>query len=163
MSPGECRRISFPSVLLQPLGHLSVFRINRLRAVEPLIIGHVWRVEARSSITFRFSGLNRAARCASRKLCRTSQSLAIGTGRASRQQVITVPRPLPTDCYSRPPDASFDRCDDVIKINQMSSFYDKPREFGYAIHGEDYGFDRSMRNRLNVRESERDCAVDPSW
>jgi mannose-6-phosphate isomerase-like protein (cupin superfamily) len=30
----------------------------------------------------------------------------------------------------------------VIKINQMSSFYDKPGEFGYAIHGEDYGFDR---------------------
>lgn len=24
----------------------------------------------------------------------------------------------------------------------MSSFYDKPGEFGYAIHGEDYGFDR---------------------
>jgi mannose-6-phosphate isomerase-like protein (cupin superfamily) len=39
-------------------------------------------------------------------------------------------------------DASFDRSDYVIKINQMSSFYDKPGEFGYAIHGEDYGFDR---------------------
>ena len=24
----------------------------------------------------------------------------------------------------------------------MSSFYDKPGEFGYAIHGEEYGFDR---------------------
>ncbi len=30
----------------------------------------------------------------------------------------------------------------MIKITQMSSFYDKPGEFGYAIHGEDYGFDR---------------------
>ena len=30
----------------------------------------------------------------------------------------------------------------MIKIDQMSSFYDKPGEFGYAIHGEDYGFDR---------------------
>ena len=29
---GEHRRIRFPSVLLQPLGHLSVFRINDLRA-----------------------------------------------------------------------------------------------------------------------------------
>jgi hypothetical protein len=24
----------------------------------------------------------------------------------------------------------------------MSSFYDKPGEFGYAIHGQEYGFDR---------------------
>ena len=60
----------------------------------------------------------------------------------ARQQRITVPRPVPPDSYSRPPDASFDRSDYVIKINQMSSFYDKPGEFGYAIHGEDYGFDR---------------------
>jgi mannose-6-phosphate isomerase-like protein (cupin superfamily) len=60
----------------------------------------------------------------------------------ARQQRITVPTPLPPDSYSRPPDASFDRSDYVIKINQMSSFYDKPGEFGYAIHGEDYGFDR---------------------
>ena len=71
-------RNQFPSVLLQPLGHLSVFRINRLRAVEHLIIAHARRVEARSSITFRFSGLKRAQRCASRKLCQTTQSLAIG-------------------------------------------------------------------------------------
>jgi mannose-6-phosphate isomerase-like protein (cupin superfamily) len=60
----------------------------------------------------------------------------------ARQQRITVPRPLPSDSYSHPPDAAFDRSDYVIKINQMSSFYDKPGEFGYAIHGEDYGFDR---------------------
>ena len=61
---------------------------------------------------------------------------------AARQQRITVPRPLPSDSYSRPPDVPFDRSDYVIKINQMSSFYDKPGEFGYAIHGEEYGFDR---------------------
>ena len=24
----------------------------------------------------------------------------------------------------------------------MTSFYDRPGEFGYAIHGEEYGFDR---------------------
>lgn len=60
----------------------------------------------------------------------------------ARQQRITVPRPLPAESYSRPPDASFDRSDYVIKVNQMSSFYDKPGEFGYAIHGEEYGFDR---------------------
>ena len=55
---------------------------------------------------------------------------------------IDFARPLPAESYSRPPDASFDRSDYVIKLNQMSSFYDKPGEFGYAIHGEEYGFDR---------------------
>ena len=59
----------------------------------------------------------------------------------ARQRQIVAPRPLPRDSYSRPPDAPFDRSDYVIKINQMSSFYDKPGEFGYAIHGGDYGFD----------------------
>lgn len=67
--------------------------------------------------------------------------LAPSTNEA-RQQRITVPKPVPPDSYSRPPDASFDRSDYVIKINQMSSFYDKPGEFGYAIHGEEFGFDR---------------------
>ena len=67
--------------------------------------------------------------------------LAASTNEAGQQRT-TVPRPLPAESYSRPPDASFDRSDYVIKVNQMSSFYDKPGEFGYAIHGEDYGFDR---------------------
>ena len=58
------------------------------------------------------------------------------------QPRITAPTPPPTASYSRPPDAPFDRSDYVVKINQMSSFYDKPGEFGYAIHGEEYGFDR---------------------
>ena len=43
-----------------------------------MIIAHARRLEARSSITFRSSGLRRAERCASRKLCQTTQSLAIG-------------------------------------------------------------------------------------
>lgn len=29
----------------------------------------------------------------------------------------------------------------VIKINHISSFDDKPGEFGYAIHGEEHGFE----------------------
>ena len=60
----------------------------------------------------------------------------------ARQQRITAPRPLPPQSYSHAPEAPFERSDYVIKINQMSSFYDKPGEFGYAIHGEEYGFDR---------------------
>ena len=64
------------------------------------------------------------------------------SGNRAGQQRITAPNPPPRESYSHPPDAAFDRSDYVIKINQMSSFYDKPGEFGYAIHGEDYGFDR---------------------
>ena len=60
----------------------------------------------------------------------------------ARQERIAAPSPAPRESYSRPPDAPFTRSDYVIKINQMSSFYDKPGEFGYAIHGEEYGFDR---------------------
>ena len=47
----------FPSVLLQPLGHLSVSRINRLRAVEHLIIAHASLSDGPASIAFRFSSL----------------------------------------------------------------------------------------------------------
>src|SRR5262245_16233485 len=64
------------------------------------------------------------------------------SGNRAGQQRITAPNPRPRESYAHPPDAPFDRSDYVIKINQMSSFYDKPGEFGYAIHGEDYGFDR---------------------
>jgi len=60
----------------------------------------------------------------------------------AEQQRITAPSPPPLESYSHAPAAPFDRSDYVIKINQMSSFYDKPGEFGYAIHGEEYGFDR---------------------
>ena len=58
---------------------------------------------------------------------------------ASEQRLITAPRPLPSESYSHPPEAPFDQSDYVIKINQMSSFYDKPGELGYAIHGEGTG------------------------
>lgn len=68
-------------------------------------------------------------------------SLSLSSNQAGQQRV-TVPRPLPADSYSHPPAAPFDRSDYVIRINQMSSFYDQPGEFGYAIHGEDYGFER---------------------
>jgi hypothetical protein len=51
-----------------------------------------------------------------------------GTQSRSPRKLLASPRP-------------FNRSDHVIKINQMSSFYDKPGEFGYAIHGEEYGFD----------------------
>ena len=36
----------------------------------------------------------------------------------ARQQRITVPRPLPPDSYSRPPEMPFDRSDYVVKIGR---------------------------------------------
>ena len=47
--------LRFPSVLLQPLGHLSVFRINNLRAIWQHIIAHVVEFLHRSSISFAFN------------------------------------------------------------------------------------------------------------
>ena len=35
----------------------------------------------------------------------------------------------------------FNRSDYVVKLKQMTSFYDVPGEAGYFINGEDYGFD----------------------
>jgi hypothetical protein len=70
----ERERNLFPSVLLQPLGHLSVFRINRLQAVERLIIAQAVGVEVPSSIAFRFSGLRASVRTSPLELCQTVES-----------------------------------------------------------------------------------------
>ena len=49
--------------------------------------------------------------------------------------------PLPDKSYERPPKVAFDRSDYVIKLENMTSFYDVPGEFGHMVNGEDYGFD----------------------
>ena len=72
VSLSERRHVRFPSVLLQPLGHLSVFRINELRTS--------WIREYRetlfrsycSTMVCRFSGLRTAVTTTSRQLCQTS-------------------------------------------------------------------------------------------
>ena len=50
-------------------------------------------------------------------------------------------RPLPDKSYERPPAVAFHRSDYVIKLENMTSFYDVPGEFGHMVNGEDYGFD----------------------
>jgi mannose-6-phosphate isomerase-like protein (cupin superfamily) len=70
-------------------------------------------------------------------------ALVLG-GCDSRQKLSYVPigpAELPTDSYQRPPEVPFERGDYVIKLEQMSSFYSVPGEFGYAMNGRDYGFD----------------------
>jgi mannose-6-phosphate isomerase-like protein (cupin superfamily) len=48
---------------------------------------------------------------------------------------------LPTKSYEHRPEEPFNRSDYVIRLKQMTSFYDVPGEAGYFMNGEDYGFD----------------------
>jgi hypothetical protein len=67
----------FPSVLLQPLGHLSVFRINNLRAVSIRLSHTSALLPSADAITFGFIELKRTDDGLRRKLCKTSQSRVI--------------------------------------------------------------------------------------
>jgi hypothetical protein len=51
------------------------------------------------------------------------------------------PDSLPAKSYERKPEEPFNRSDYVIRLKQMTSFYDVPGEAGYLMSGEDYGFD----------------------
>ena len=61
-------RIRFPSVRLQPLGHLSVFRINNLRAVSEQCSAKPSFKPYRSSMRLIFSGLRACRWSASEEL-----------------------------------------------------------------------------------------------
>jgi hypothetical protein len=47
----------------------------------------------------------------------------------------------PDTDYFHPPLTPFDTNDYVIQLQNMSSFYLKPGEFGYFLEGRNYGFD----------------------
>lgn len=51
------------------------------------------------------------------------------------------PKELPAESYEHPPKAPFEPGELVIKLDQMTSFYDVPGEAGYLVSGRDYGFD----------------------
>ena len=51
------------------------------------------------------------------------------------------PDSLPAKSYEHKPEEPFNRSDYVIRLKQMTSFYDIPGEAGYFMSGEDYGFD----------------------
>ncbi len=68
--------------------------------------------------------------------------LLVGCGKKRTPQYVHIgPDSLPTKSYERRPEEPFNRSDYVIKLKQMTSFYDVPGEAGYFINGEDYGFD----------------------
>ena len=65
----------------------------------------------------------------------------VGCGKKSTRQYIDIgPDRLPTKSYERTPEEPFNRSDYVVKLKQMTSFYDVSGEAGYFINGEDYGF-----------------------
>ena len=67
-------RNQFPSVLLQPLGHLSVFRINELQTAQNRLSHTPTTLPALTSITFVFSGLKRTEDEHRKESCKTSES-----------------------------------------------------------------------------------------
>ena len=73
--------LRFPSVLLQPLGHLSVFRINNLRAVGIRLSHTSALLPSADAITFILSEFKPTDDGAWKNLCKTSQSLEITYGR----------------------------------------------------------------------------------
>src|SRR4030095_13546763 len=50
------------------------------------------------------------------------------------------PDTLPSESYVRPPAVAHSDSDYVIKLENMTSFYDMPGEAGYGMDGADYGF-----------------------
>jgi mannose-6-phosphate isomerase-like protein (cupin superfamily) len=58
-----------------------------------------------------------------------------------RQAATAEQTELPKQSYERAPEKSFTASDYVFKPNQMTSFYDVPGEFGYAMEGANYGFE----------------------
>ena len=68
--------------------------------------------------------------------------LLVACGKKRTCQYVHIgPDSLPTKSYERGPAERFNRSDYVIKLKQMTSFYDVPGEAGYFMNGEDYGFD----------------------
>ncbi len=51
------------------------------------------------------------------------------------------PDELPRESYVRPPTVQRRGSDYVIKLDNMSSFYDVPGEAGYFVSGEEHGFE----------------------
>jgi mannose-6-phosphate isomerase-like protein (cupin superfamily) len=61
--------------------------------------------------------------------------------REPRGYVHIGPDELPTESYVRPPTNPRSDSNYVVKLENMSSFYDVPGEAGYFIDGADHGFE----------------------
>ena len=64
-----------------------------------------------------------------------------GCEKRTERYIHIGPDSLPTKSYEHRPEEPFNRSDYVIRLKQMTSFYDVPGEAGYFMNGEDYGFD----------------------
>ncbi len=48
---------------------------------------------------------------------------------------------MPSESFTHPPEAPFEKSDYLFKFDQLISFYDFPGEAGYFMPGADYGFE----------------------
>ena len=55
------------------------------------------------------------------------------------------PAELPSESFEKPPELPYDPSSYAISLQQMSSFFDVPGEYGNALAGRDYGFQESWR------------------
>src|SRR5918995_5681066 len=86
---GESRRNLFPSVLLQPLGHLSVSLESTTCKRSVRFIAHVGDILARPRNTFTMNGLQPTKNVRHPRLCKTSKCSGITYGDNKRRQVRT--------------------------------------------------------------------------
>jgi mannose-6-phosphate isomerase-like protein (cupin superfamily) len=71
--------------------------------------------------------------------------LALAAMSCSREQlpsyVAIGPAELPSESFEKPPELPYDPSSYAISLQQMSSFYDVPGEYGYTLAGRSYGFE----------------------
>jgi len=71
--------------------------------------------------------------------------LALGAVSCTRQTALSHvpigPAVLPATSFEKPPEEPYDRSSYAISLQQMSSFYDVPGEYGYTLAGSAYGFE----------------------
>jgi hypothetical protein len=89
---GERRQSRFPSVRHRPLGHLSVFRINNLRAMTDVLSHTPPTMRALSSILFVFSGLAPTDGNRRQELCKTCECRPITYGHAQLPEDLSAAR-----------------------------------------------------------------------
>lgn len=75
-----------------------------------------------------------------RRLYPTVWLLVLVAFSACERSRTTFEFPVSDTSWEHPPEAAFSSSDYVFKLNQLTSFYDVPGEYGYLMEGEQYGF-----------------------
>ena len=76
------------------------------------------------------------------RTCLYACLILTSSGLAACQPAGTTTRQeAPDTSWVRPPEVAFSSSDYVFRLNQLTSFYDAPGEYGYFMEGKEYGFD----------------------